>query len=264
VVVGVHTPEFGVEHDAERGCRAARWTSVRSRIDNDYAVWNALEPVLAGAVRRRRPLVGATTTFGEGGYDRRTRSAAARGCRRRRSPHRPCRRTSRHRAPRTGPTSAPERLRRVRTISGSSPEPVGFDEPASTPCRHRSAQPIGRSPARTLGRRRDRRRGGHCAPLPCTRPAPHPRPAPRRRRRSAARVRLDGGEPGGAHGLTSTVTATASPTPAAPAHPPARPDRGPSLRDRVPRSGAAALCFTFWLISDSRSLMTVCRSPTKS
>src|SRR5262245_38578053 len=43
VVLGVHTPEFGVEHDIERVRRAASDRDIRYpiAIDNDYAVWNA-------------------------------------------------------------------------------------------------------------------------------------------------------------------------------------------------------------------------------
>lgn len=43
VVVGVHTPEFSLEHDPERVRRAARHLRVEHPIalDNDYAVWEA-------------------------------------------------------------------------------------------------------------------------------------------------------------------------------------------------------------------------------
>jgi hypothetical protein len=42
VVVGVHTPEFGVEHDLGNVRRAARDMGVGYpiAIDNDYAVWD--------------------------------------------------------------------------------------------------------------------------------------------------------------------------------------------------------------------------------
>jgi thiol-disulfide isomerase/thioredoxin len=72
VVVGVHTPEFEVEHDVERVRRAAQAMNVRYpiAIDNDYAVWNAFAnqywPALyvvdaQGRIRHHE--------FGEGGYD---------------------------------------------------------------------------------------------------------------------------------------------------------------------------------------------------
>src|SRR6187200_1400939 len=43
VVVGVHTPEFGVEHDVDDVRRAARDMRVGYpiAIDNDYAIWGA-------------------------------------------------------------------------------------------------------------------------------------------------------------------------------------------------------------------------------
>ena len=73
VVIGVHTPEFGVEHDVDRVRGAARDMRVRYpiAIDNDYAVWNAFGnqywPALylvdaKGRVRHH--------AFGEGGYER--------------------------------------------------------------------------------------------------------------------------------------------------------------------------------------------------
>jgi thiol-disulfide isomerase/thioredoxin len=72
VVVGVHTPEFEVEHDIDNVRRAARDMGVEYpiAIDNDYAVWNAFRnqfwPALyiADAKGRLRH-----HHFGEGGYD---------------------------------------------------------------------------------------------------------------------------------------------------------------------------------------------------
>ena len=42
-VIGVHTPEFGFEHDLDNVAAAARWFTVEYPIavDNDYAVWRA-------------------------------------------------------------------------------------------------------------------------------------------------------------------------------------------------------------------------------
>ena len=73
VVVGVHTPEFGVEHDVDEVRRAAGDFGVTYAvaIDNDYAVWNAFgnqywpAVYLADARGRIRH-----EHFGEGGYDR--------------------------------------------------------------------------------------------------------------------------------------------------------------------------------------------------
>ena len=73
VVVGVHTPEFGVEHNIENVRRAAHDMGVvyPVAIDNDYAVWDAFAnqywPALyiadaEGHIRHHH--------FGEGGYDR--------------------------------------------------------------------------------------------------------------------------------------------------------------------------------------------------
>src|SRR5262245_7450784 len=73
VIVGVHTPEFGVEHDVESVRRAARDMDVRYpiAIDNDYAVWNAFAnqywPALYVADSRGRI---RHHVFGEGGYER--------------------------------------------------------------------------------------------------------------------------------------------------------------------------------------------------
>ncbi len=72
VVIGVHTPEFGFEHDLENVRRAVQRLSVDYpvAVDNDYAIWNAFEnqywPALYfvdahGAVRHGQ--------FGEGSYD---------------------------------------------------------------------------------------------------------------------------------------------------------------------------------------------------
>jgi thiol-disulfide isomerase/thioredoxin len=73
VMIGVHTPEFGVEHDVESVRRAARDMDIRYpiAIDNDYAVWNAFGnqywPALylvdaKGRIRHH--------ALGEGGYER--------------------------------------------------------------------------------------------------------------------------------------------------------------------------------------------------
>jgi len=72
VVVGVHTPEFGVEHDVDNVRGAARTMGIEYpiAIDNDYAVWNAFAnrywPALyiadaEGRIRHHQ--------FGEGGYE---------------------------------------------------------------------------------------------------------------------------------------------------------------------------------------------------
>jgi hypothetical protein len=44
VVIGVHTPEFDVEHDLDNVRRAAKDLRVTypMAIDNDYAIWNAV------------------------------------------------------------------------------------------------------------------------------------------------------------------------------------------------------------------------------
>jgi thiol-disulfide isomerase/thioredoxin len=73
VVVGVHTPEFGVEHASDNVRRAAHELGVKYpiAIDNDYAVWSAFAnqywPALyiadaEGRIRHHH--------FGEGGYER--------------------------------------------------------------------------------------------------------------------------------------------------------------------------------------------------
>lgn len=72
VVVGVHTPEFGVEHEIDGVRRAVRDMRIEYpvAIDNDYAVWNAFEnqywPALyvadtEGRIRHHH--------FGEGDYE---------------------------------------------------------------------------------------------------------------------------------------------------------------------------------------------------
>ena len=73
VMVGVHTPEFGVEHDLANVRRAMSEMGIDYpvAIDNDYGVWNAFAnrywPALyladaAGHIRHHH--------FGEGGYER--------------------------------------------------------------------------------------------------------------------------------------------------------------------------------------------------
>jgi len=73
VVIGVHTPEFEVEHDIDNVRREAREMGVEYAValDNDYAVWNAFAnqywPALyiadaEGRIRHHH--------FGEGGYER--------------------------------------------------------------------------------------------------------------------------------------------------------------------------------------------------
>jgi thiol-disulfide isomerase/thioredoxin len=72
VVIGVHTPEFGVEHDVDNVRRAVedRMLSHAIALDNDYAIWNAFDnhywPALyavdaQGRIRYHR--------FGEGDYE---------------------------------------------------------------------------------------------------------------------------------------------------------------------------------------------------
>ena len=72
VVIGVHTPEFGIEHDVESVHRAAREMNIEYpiAIDNDYAVWEAFAnhywPALyfvdaRGEIRHHH--------FGEGEYE---------------------------------------------------------------------------------------------------------------------------------------------------------------------------------------------------
>jgi len=72
VVIGVHTPEFSVEHDIVRVARAAKEMKVEYpiAIDNDYAIWRAFQnqywPALyivdaQGQIRYHR--------FGEGDYE---------------------------------------------------------------------------------------------------------------------------------------------------------------------------------------------------
>jgi thiol-disulfide isomerase/thioredoxin len=73
VVIGVHTPEFAFEHDADNVRREAREMSVTYpiAIDNDYAIWHAFKneywPALyfvdaQGNIRHHQ--------FGEGEYER--------------------------------------------------------------------------------------------------------------------------------------------------------------------------------------------------
>jgi thiol-disulfide isomerase/thioredoxin len=80
VVVGVHTPEFGIEHDLEQVERATHALRVPYPIavDNDYAIWNAFGnrywPALyladeGGRLRHHH--------FGEGGYARTERAIRA-------------------------------------------------------------------------------------------------------------------------------------------------------------------------------------------
>jgi len=72
VVIGVHTPEFGFEHDLDNVRRAAKEMRVDYpvAVDNDYAIWRGFDnnywPALylidaKGAIRGRQ--------FGEGGYE---------------------------------------------------------------------------------------------------------------------------------------------------------------------------------------------------
>jgi thiol-disulfide isomerase/thioredoxin len=73
VMVGVHTPEFTVEHDIEGVRRAARDMDISYAIaiDNDYAVWNAFAneywPALYVADNQGRI---RHHLFGEGGQER--------------------------------------------------------------------------------------------------------------------------------------------------------------------------------------------------
>ena len=85
VVIGVHTPEFDVEHDLDNVRRAVTDLEVDYPVvvDNDYAIWSAFDnhywPALylvdaQGGIRHHH--------FGEGDYERSERSCS--GCRRRR------------------------------------------------------------------------------------------------------------------------------------------------------------------------------------
>ena len=65
VVIGVHTPEFDFEHDLDNVRREVKDLGVDYpvAIDNDYAIWTAFEqPLLAGALLRRRPRARSATT----------------------------------------------------------------------------------------------------------------------------------------------------------------------------------------------------------
>jgi thiol-disulfide isomerase/thioredoxin len=72
VVIGVHTPEFGFEHDVENVRRAAQAMGVEYpiAIDNDYAIWRAFDnhywPALY-FVDPRRSI--RAHQFGEGRYE---------------------------------------------------------------------------------------------------------------------------------------------------------------------------------------------------
>src|SRR5215469_10867633 len=72
VVIGVHTPEFGVEHDLDNVHRAIREMGIEYpvAVDNDYAIWDAFAnnywPASyfvdgEGSIRSHQ--------FGEGGYE---------------------------------------------------------------------------------------------------------------------------------------------------------------------------------------------------
>src|SRR5215213_6132837 len=72
VVIGVHTPEFGFEHDIDNVRRASKDLRVEypTVVDNNHAIWNAFEnqywPALylidaRGRIRHHQ--------FGEGGYE---------------------------------------------------------------------------------------------------------------------------------------------------------------------------------------------------
>jgi thiol-disulfide isomerase/thioredoxin len=73
VIVGVHTPEFGVEHDIDNVGRAVREMAIEYpvAIDNDYAVWDAFAnrywPALYIADARGRI---RHHHFGEGDYEK--------------------------------------------------------------------------------------------------------------------------------------------------------------------------------------------------
>jgi len=77
VVIGVHTPEFGFEHDLDNVRRAAKEMRVDYpvAVDNDYGIWRGFDnnywPALylidaKGAIRGRQ--------FGEGGYEQAERT----------------------------------------------------------------------------------------------------------------------------------------------------------------------------------------------
>ena len=81
VVLGVHTPEFGVEHSLDgvrQAARRVRQNRLPIAIDNDYGVWDAFAnrywPALyiadaEGRIRHHH--------FGEGGYDAQRRTSFA-------------------------------------------------------------------------------------------------------------------------------------------------------------------------------------------
>jgi len=257
VVVGVHTPEFGVEHDVERVRRAAQAMGIEYpiAIDNEYAVWNAFAnqywPALYVADARGRIRHHA---FGEGGYERTEHvlrnlleDAGA------------------HDLP-TEPARAEPRgieipadwhsLRSGETYVGvsraqgfASPEPVGFDEPRvyTIPERLRVNE-WALAGTWTLGREEgvSNAAGGRIAYRFHARDL-HLILAPPTGADARFRVRLDGGAPGDAHGLDVDRDGNGVITEAR-LHQLLR-QPGP-IEDREFEiefldPGAAALCFTF-------------------
>ncbi len=72
-MVGVHTPEFGFEHDVPSIRRAVERFDIDYpvAVDNGYRVWiRLLQPLLAGAlfIDRKRTIV--DHHFGEGRYEK--------------------------------------------------------------------------------------------------------------------------------------------------------------------------------------------------
>ena len=165
VVIGVHTPEFGVEHDIDNVRRAVRDMGIEYpvAIDNDYAVWNAFAnqywPALyiadaEGRIRHHQ--------FGEGGYEKSERviRQLLDGRRRRRPAGRRRRRSRRaaSKSPPTGTTCGRPRPTSASPGPKASPRPAAprSTSRACTRCRRACTSTSGRS--RATGRSAAKRR----------------------------------------------------------------------------------------------------------
>ena len=254
VVIGVHTPEFGIEHDVESVRRAAQEMNIEYpiAIDNDYAVWEAFAnhywPALyfvdaRGEIRHHH--------FGEGEYEQSElviqellEDAGARGARHHRAtadPH-----GIEIEAAWDDLASPETYVGYGRSEQFASPGGVSYDE------RHEYAVPakLQRNQWALRGRLDDRPRAGRVTraergdrvPLPRSGRAPDPGDCcgqragsvPRATRRPAAgrsaRPRCGRGRRG--HDRRA---------PPLPADPPTRTGHRPGLRDRVPRPGCSSV-----------------------
>ena len=243
-MIGVHTPEFGFEHNVDniRPPRRRCGSSIRSRSTTTTRSGRLRQPLLAalyfvdakGEIRHHH--------FGEGEYEQSERSSSnCSGCRSTGGTATTASRSTPGHRSRSGlgQSAVARELPRLRRTETSCPGRRRNDEShAVRGPRAAGAQPMGARAAtgRSAGGRVHKPTGDR-VPVSRARPAPV-MAAPRAGRRYGSACSSTARRPGVRTGSMSMITATARrETAPLSAHPATRPRHRSAVRDRVPRPG---------------------------